>query len=185
MEKINDATVPAESSTISIERNVFLVDNVLRKLFKNCSRTDREEAKAEGYLALCQAADKYDPDRGSFRRYAGRVIYNRMIDFRYGLSFQRVGIVLTKTNLRFLARLEKRSRVLGHWPEYDEVEIKSVKYTPTLHTKLKDYYESTIVRTPQSLTNELAGTISTDRRVGAGGYGPLVQEQTAGDHTRP
>ena len=185
MEKQNASNVSEWSRVASVEDNVFLVDNVLRKLFKNWNRTDREEAKAEGYLALCQAKDKYDPDRGPFRRFAGRVVFNKMRDFRLGLSFQRVGIKLTLTNLHFLARLEKRSRALGHWPEYGETEINAKKYTAALHLKLKDYYEQTIVRTPQNLTVDLAATVSTDRRIGVGGYGPLVQEQTAGDHTRP
>ena len=175
-------------NTIDIEEHLGLVDIMLRKLFRNWNRSVKEEAKSEGFLALCQAAQKYDPNHDpetSFKRFAGRRIYNRLIDFRFAMSFERVGMKLSRHNLRFLARLEKRSRVLGHWPEYNETEIEAKAYTTTLHSKLREYYAATIANPPASLTPELAAEISTDRRVRAACHGPLVQEQIASDHTRP
>jgi RNA polymerase sigma factor (sigma-70 family) len=62
--------------------NQDLVEKVSRDLgrFARSASLDRDDLIGEGQIALISAADRYDPDRGSFRGYALRRIKGAMLD---------------------------------------------------------------------------------------------------------
>lgn len=68
-----------------------LIDFCVRVASRTCGvyiYPDDEEASI-AQLALWEAIQKYDPDKGSLLMYIGKVVRNRVIDYRRKLSTQR------------------------------------------------------------------------------------------------
>ena len=60
-----------ENTEINLEEHINLVNYVINKYYKQWIHDkDFEDLKQAGYLGLCKAKDKYDPEKGSFSTYA-------------------------------------------------------------------------------------------------------------------
>lgn len=72
--------------------NQAALDNIFKKLMpfclRVCSKTcgkyihDSDDEASIARLALVEALDKYDPDKGTMMVFIGQVVRNRIIDFR-------------------------------------------------------------------------------------------------------
>lgn len=142
-----------------------IVGRIVARLFPRDHQNAKDEAEAIGYLALCTAKGAYDPSKGEFAPFAGRVVYNALNTFRKQLNYERAGMCLGNRNLCFLHKIVKK---FGCVPTYAEAKtiLPTKYYTPFVHDALKGYYEATIVRGVLHITPTIAEELHTDRRVG-------------------
>jgi len=181
-----DSTESAGTATVDVTQYGDLVGKLIGKIFKGSTRQDRDEAEAVAYLGLCEAADKYRPDRGTFKRYAGRFVYNRLRMLKHRLFFERAGVSLSHNNLRWMGRMDTVKREIGRFPTYEETGIKNEKFTPRVYANLKGYYEAFITRNVFPVDDDSRSDTASNRRVGVATEfddGPLVTEWTAGDNS--
>lgn len=77
-----DAPMTAAERELA-EAHAWVVTAVVRRHFGAAPRRAREEFEAVGYVALCRAAQRFDPEVGvKFSTYAGKCVWGQVARFR-------------------------------------------------------------------------------------------------------